>query len=137
VVADRGDHGDAQERHRAAQGFVAEREQVGQRPAAASHDHHLDLLDRSEVTQRGGDHRGGQAILHRGEPPDQPPGPAPALQAGQDVVPGLAALARHDPDRSGQERARQALLRLEQPVRLKAPAQALELDEQVSLARDA
>ena len=44
VVADRGDHRHAQQRDRAAQRLVAEREQVGERAAAAGDDHDLDLL---------------------------------------------------------------------------------------------
>ena len=134
VVADRGDHRHPQQRDRAAQPLVAEREQIGQRAAAAGHDHHLDLGDRGQLAQGGGDPGGCVAVLDRREGPHQPPAPATAAQAGQHVVAGLAALAGDDPDRPRQPRARQRLLGLEQPVGVQAAAQPLERDQQVALA---
>ena len=134
VVADRRDHRHAQQRDGPAQRLVAEREQVGQRAAAAGDDHDLDLLDRGQLAQRGGDPRRGVAVLDGRERPHQPPGPAAAAQPGEDVVAGLAPLAGDDADRPRQQRAGQPLLGLEQPVGVQPPAQALELHQQVALA---
>ena len=70
----------AQQRHRAAQRLVAEREQVGERAAAAGDDHDVDLRAGREVLQRARDRRGGAAVLDRRERPHQPPGPAAPAQ---------------------------------------------------------
>ena len=80
------------------------------------------------------DPRGGVAVLHRGEGPDHAAAPAAAPQAGEHVVARLAALAGHDADRARQQRARQRLLRREQPLGGQPPAQALDLGQQVALA---
>ena len=94
VVADRGDHRHPQQRDRAAEGLVAEAQQVGQRAAAAGHDHHLDLAHGGEVSQRADDRGGGVAVLHGREAPHQASRPAAAGERGEDVVARLAALAR-------------------------------------------
>ena len=94
VVADAGDHRHPQQRDRPAQGLVAEREQVRERPAAAGDDDHLDLLARREVVERAADRGRGVAVLDGRERPHEGPGPPAALQARQHVVTGLAGLAR-------------------------------------------
>ena len=134
VVADRGDDRHAQHRHGPAQRLVAEREQVGERAAAARDDDHLDRLAGREVLQRARDRRGGVAVLHRRERPHDPPGPAAAAQPGQHVVARLAALAGDDADRARQRRARQPLLRLDQALGVQRAAQPLDLGQQVALA---
>ena len=93
--------------------------------------------DGGQVLQRAGDGRRGVAVLHRGEGPHHPPGPAAAVQAGEHVVARLAALAGHHADAARQRRARQALLGLEQPLGRQRPAQDLDLGEQVALAGEA
>ena len=134
VVADRRDHRHAQHRDGAAQRLVAEREQVGERSAAARDDDHLDLLERGEVAQRLRDRGRRVAVLHRREGPHDPSRPAAAAQPREHVVARLAALAGDDADRARQQRARQPLLRLEQPLGGELLAQPLELGEQVALA---
>ncbi len=136
MVSDGCDHRHAQQRHGPAQRLVAEREQVGERTAAAGDDHHLDLLDRGQLAQRGRDQRGGVTVLHRGERPHEPAGPAAPAQTGEHVVAGLALLAGDDADGARKRRALEALLRLEQAVGGEPAPQPLELDEQVALARD-
>jgi hypothetical protein len=108
-----------------------------QRPAAASDDDDLHLGRRRQLAQRAGDARGGVAVLDRREGPDEPSAPAPPPQPGQDVVPRLAALARDDADRLGQQGALQPLLGLEQALGMQSPAQALHRHQQVALAGDA
>ena len=76
VVADRGDHRHPEQRDRAAEGLVAEAEQVGQRAAAAGDDRDLDPAHGGEIPE-GADDRGRRvAVLHGGEAPDEPSGPA-------------------------------------------------------------
>ncbi len=133
VVADRGDHRHPEQRDRAAEGLVAEAEQVGQGAAAAGDDRDLDLAHRGEVSQ-GVDDRGRRvAILHGGKAPDEPSGPAATGKRGEDVVARLAALARDHADRAGKQRQVQALLALEQPLGVERLAQAVDPREQVSL----
>ena len=84
-----------------------------------------------------GDGGRGAAVLHRRERPDEAPAPAAAVQAGEDVVARLAALAGDDPDRARERGQRQRLLREEEALGLQAPAQVGELGEQVALAGDA
>jgi hypothetical protein len=95
-----GDDGDAQ-RDRPAQRLVAERVQVGQRPAAPGDDHHLDLRGRGQLAQGRGDPGRRVAILDGDEGPHQPPAPAAAPQARQHVVASLAALPGDHSDRLG------------------------------------
>ena len=136
VVPDRGHDGDAQQGDGAAQRLVAEREQVGQRAAAAGDDHHLHLGDRGQLAQGGGDPRGGVAILDGRECPHEAPGPAAPAQPGDDVVAGLSPLAGDHADGARQPRALEPLLGLEQPLGVQALAQALERHQQVALARE-
>ena len=117
VVADRRDHRHAQQRDRAAQRLVAEREQVGQRAAAARDDDDLDLLDRREVLQRVGDRaarRGGPAPARTPTPagPAQPRRRSPASTSSRALPPSPVTTPMH----ARQRRARQALLRLEQAL---------------------
>ena len=121
---------------RAAQRLIAEREQVGERAAAARDDHHLHLLDRGQLAQRGRDRGRGVAVLDGRERPHQAARPAAPAQAREHVVAGLAALAGDDTDRARERGPGQALLGLEQPVRVQAPAQPLELEQEVALAGD-
>ena len=134
VVADRGDHRHSEQRDRAAEGLVAEAEQVGERAAAAGHDRHLDLAHRGEVAERADDRGRRVAILHRGEAPHQPPRPAATGKRGEDVVARLAALAGDHADRAGEQRQAQALLALEQPLPVERLAQTVDPREQVSHA---
>ena len=134
VVADGGDDGHAQHRHGAAQRLVAEREQVGERAAAARDDDHLDGLAGREVLQRARDRRRGVPVLDRRERPHDPAAPAAAAQPGQHVVARLAALAGDDADRARQGRTRQPLLRLRQALVVQRAAQPLDLGQQVALA---
>src|SRR5262249_43226316 len=86
VVADRGDHRDAQERDGAAQRLVAEREQVGERASAPGDDHHVDGRARREVLQRARDRGSGVAgPYRRGTPAGPPPPPRrpPARRAAR------------------------------------------------------
>ena len=136
MVAHRGDHRYAQQRDRAAEGLVAEGEQVSEGTAAAGDDHHLDLRDRGQLPERRGDPRRGVAILHRRERPDETARPAAPLQPGEDVVAGLPALTRDHADRPRQQRARQQLLGLEQAVGGEPAPQPLQLHQQVALAGD-
>ena len=137
VVADRGDHRHPQEGDGAAQRLVAEREQVGERAAAARDDDHVHLGARGEVLQRAGDGRRRAPVLDGREGPDDPPRPAAPPQAGDDVVACLPALAGHDADAARQRRHRQPLLRREQPLGVQRAAQPVELREQVALTGDA
>ena len=134
VVADRGDDRHAQQRHRPAQGLVAEREQVGERAAAAGDDDRLDLGHGGEVAERARDRRRRVAVLDRRERPHHPPGPAAAAQPCEDVAARLAALAGDHADAARQGRSRQALLGLEEALGRQRAAQRLELGEQVALA---
>ena len=79
----------------------------------------------------------GVAVLHGREGPDHAAAPAAAAQPGQDVVAGLAALAGHHADRAREARARQRLLRREEPLGGQPPAQELELGQEVALAGEA
>ena len=76
------------------------------------------------------------AVLHRRERPHEPARPAAPAQPGEHVVARLAALAGDDADAARQRGPRQRLLRLEQALGVRAPAQLLELGEQVALAGD-
>ena len=131
---DRGDHRHPEQRDRAAEGLVAEAQQVGQRAAAARDDRHLDLAHRGQIAQRADDRRRGVAILHGGEAPDEPPGPPAAGERGEDVVARLAALAGDHADRARQQGQVQAPLALEQPLGVERLAQAVDPREQISLA---
>ena len=93
-MADRGDHGHAQQGDGAAEGLVAEAQQVGQRAAAAGDDDHLDLPHGDEIGERADDRRRGVAVLHGRKAPHQASRPAAAGQGREDVVAGLAALPR-------------------------------------------
>ncbi|CAB5032080.1 unannotated protein [freshwater metagenome] len=136
-MADARDHWHAQQRDGAAESFVTEGEEVGQRATAAGDDDRLHLLNSREVCQRLRDCCRGLAVLNGREAPDQSPGPAAALEAGKDVVAGLARFARDHADRARQLWAREQLLRLEQPFCLKLTAQRRELGQQVTLAGNA
>ena len=136
-MPDGGDHRHRQQRDRAAQALVAEAQQVGERAATACDDRHIHFADRGEVGERAGDQRCGVAILHGREPPDDPPGPAAAREARENVLAGLAVLRGHDPDRARQQRARQELLRRKQSLGVQPPAQALDPSQQIALAGDA
>ena len=136
VVADRRDHRHAQERHGAAQRLVTEREQIGERAAAARDHDHLDLRAGGQILQRARDRRGGVAVLHGRERPHHAPAPRAAAQAGDHVVACLAVLAADDADRARQGRAGEPALRLEQALGVQRAPQALELGQQVALAGD-
>jgi hypothetical protein len=128
--------GHGQERHRAAQRLVAEREQVREGPAPAGHHDDVHAAHGREVLQRARDPRGGVAVLDGGERPHQAPLPAPPAQPGEHVVAGLAALAGHHADRPRQLGARQALLGQQQALGVQHAPQAVHLGQEVALARD-
>jgi hypothetical protein len=135
-MADRRDDRHAQERDGPAEGLVAEGQQVGERAAAARHDRDVDVRQRCQLAQRAADRGRGMAVLHRGERPDQPAGPAAAPQPGEHVVARLAPLAADDADRARERRARDRLLRLAQPLGDEATPHPLDAGEQIALAGD-
>ena len=137
VVADRGDDRYGQERDGAAEGLVAEREEVGERAAAAGDHDHVRTGEGDEVLQRAADARRRVAVLHRREGPHEPPAPALATQAGEDVVASLASLAGDDADRTWRAGEREGLLRGEEPLGVEPLAQPVDLGQQVALARHA
>ena len=134
LVADRADHRHPQHRHGAAEGLVAEGPEVGEAAAAAGDEDRLDLGPGGEVLDRGRDRRRGAPVLDRREGPDDRPRPAAALEAGEQVAPGGAALGGDDADRLRQRRARQLLLQLEQALGPQLLAQRLEPGQEVALA---
>ena len=117
VVADRGDHRHAQQRDRAAQGLVAEREQVGQRAAAAGDDDHVDLRARREVLQRARDRRARRGGPARARTPRRR-GPPSRGGAGRPATSSRALPDSpvDDADAARQRGPRQRLLRREQAL---------------------
>ena len=138
VVADRGDHRHRQQRDRAAEQLVGEREQVGRRAAAAGDDDHLDLAARRELAQRRPDPRRRVAVLHRRVGPDDAARPAAALER-RDADPrrALPLFAQTIPIVRGSSARAQRALAVEQAVGGERLAAALDLREQVALAGDA
>ncbi len=138
VVADRGDHRHAEQGDRAAERLVAEAQQVGERAAAAGHDHHLDLPHGREIRERANDRRRGVAVLHGGEAPHQPPRPAAAGERGEDVVAGLAVSRPViTPIVRGSSGRARRFWGSSRPSRVELLAQAVDPGQQVSLAGDA
>src|SRR5262249_32101144 len=76
----------------------------------------------------------GAAVLDRREGPHDAARPAAADERGGEVLARLARLGRDDPDRAGQQRARQRPLAIEQALRRQHLAALLDLREQVALA---
>ena len=132
VVADRGDHRHAEQRHGAAEGLIAEAQQVGQRAAAAGHDHHLDLRRPPRDRQRAHDRRRRVAVLHRREAPHQASRPAAPRERREHVVARLAALAGDRRRSCAAAPAGQALLALEQALGVELLAQPLDAGQQVA-----
>ncbi len=107
----------------AAQRFVAEREQIGERTPAARDDDDVDLLDGRQILQRTGDRRRCPPVLNRSEGPHQAARPAAPAQGCKHVVARLSALAGDDADRSRQRGPVEQLLRLEQSLGVEPAAQ--------------
>ncbi len=133
-MADRRDHGHAQQRHRAAEGLVAEAQQVGERAAAARDDHDVDLAQRRQVAERAHDRRRRVSVLYGREAPHQAPRPATPGERREHVVARLAPLGRDHADRARHERAREQLLRLKQALAVELLAQPVDTRQQIALA---
>ena len=134
VVADRGDHRHAQQRDRPAQRLVAEREQVGQRAAAARDDDHLDLRAGRQILQRAADRRRRVAIRTGAKPhtirPAQPRRRRPARTSSRALPdsPVTTPMQRGRPGRGS------AFCGAKRPSASQPPPQLLELGQQVALA---
>jgi hypothetical protein len=137
VGVEQGDHGHAEQRDGAAEGLIAEAEQIGERASAARDHHHLHATHGNEVGQCAHDRRSGVAVLHWSEAPHQPPRPAASGERREDVVARLAALAGDHADRAGKHGPLEELLGLEQSLGVQLLAQPVDARQQIALAGDA
>ena len=129
--------GTGEQRDRAAQHLVAEREQVGRRAAAAGDDDHVDRRRwrRGRAAPRAIRGAAWRSCTGANAQTSRPAQPRRA-SAGDEVLARLAGLGADDADRARQQHARQRALAVEQAVGGERAAAPLDLREQVALAGD-